>query len=470
MGRLLLLLVAVFLGGCMIGPDYRRPTVDVPASYVYQDSEARGAANTQWWRQFQDPVLDGLVAEALANNKNVKIAAANIEQAAGVLTQTRSPLFPQLNYTGSASRQRASESNATPVPGGVSNPSNFFQLLGSVNWELDLWGRIRRLTESARASMLATVEARRGVILSLVSSVAGTYLQLRGLDEQLVIAQRNLAAYAESVKLFELQFQHGQIPQLNLEQARTQYESAAATIPQIQSQIVQLENALSILLGRNPGPIARGKTIYDIVFPVVPAGLPSELLTNRPDISQAEQNLIAANALIGAARALYFPTISLTGIFGQESADFSRLFDGPARTWSYAGSFTGPIFQGGAIAGQVHEAEAGQEAALVSYQATIQGAFADVENALIIRRTLTEQIQAQERLVTASREYERLAKLQYDGGYAPYLTVLSAEQQLFPAELSLAQLRAALFSSYANLFKAMGGGWVTEAENMTNGK
>lgn len=467
MRRLIVIAVAGSLAGCMIGPDYRRPAVDTPLSFHYEDKDARDTANTEWWKQFQDPVLDGLVAEALANNKNVKIAAANIEQAAGVLTQIRSPLFPQASYAGSASKQRESESNALPIPSGVSNPFSTFQLFAGASWEIDLWGRVRRLSESAKANLLATEEARRGVILSLVASVAGNYLQLRGLDEQLAISTRNLSAYAESVKLFELQFQYGQVSQLIVEQARSQYETAAATVPQIQSQIAQIENALSILLGRNPAPIARGKTIYELTSPPVPAGLPSQLLERRPDLAQAEQNLIAANAQIGAAKALYFPTISLTGSYGYESKNLSDLFKGPARTWSYGGSFTGPIFTAGAIYGQVQQSEAARNAALIGYEAAIQSAFADVENALVIREKLVGQVQAQERLVKANREYERLAKLQYDGGYAPYLTVLNAQQQLFPAELNLAQFRASLFTSYANLYKAMGGEWVTKAERMT---
>lgn len=470
MRRLVILTLAASLAGCMVGPDYRRPAIDMPESFHYTEKDARDTVNSAWWRQFQDPVLDGLIAEALANNKNVKIAAANVEQAAGVLTQTRAPLFPQASYAGNASRQRAGESNATPFPSAVSNPFDALQLFGGVNWEIDLWGRIRRLSESARANLLATEEARRGVILSLVASVAGSYLQLRGLDEQLAIAKRNQAAYAESVKLFELQFKYGQISGMNVEQARTQYETAAAAIPQLESQIGQAENALSILLGRNPGPIARGKTIHELTFPAVPAGLPSQLLERRPDLVQAEQNLIAANAQIGAAKALYFPTISLTGNYGRESADLDNLFEGPARVWSYAGSVTGPIFTAGAISGQVHQTEAAQQAALHSYEAAIQSAFADVENALLSRVKLAEQIQAQERLVKASREYERLAKLQYDGGYAPYLTVLNAQQQMFPAELNLAQLRAEFFTAYANLYKTMGGGWVAEADKLTGGQ
>ncbi|HEY4745116.1 MAG TPA: efflux transporter outer membrane subunit [Desulfuromonadaceae bacterium] len=467
MRNILAVTLLALCAGCMVGPDYRRPDLDIPKSFQYEVKEASDTANTEWWKSFRDPVLDGLIAEALANNKSVKIAAANIEQAAGVLTQTRAPLFPQASYAASAGKQRASESTAVPPPAGTSNPFSTLQLFGGVNWEIDLWGRVRRLSEAARANLFASEEARRGIILSLVASVAGDYLQLRGLDEQLAIAKSNTAAYAESVKLYELQFQYGLVSQLIVEQARTQYESAAATIPQIESQILQLENALSILLGRNPGPIARGKAVYELAFPAVPAGLPSQLLERRPDLAQAEQNLVAANAQIGAAKALYFPTISLTGGYGYESQHLSDLFKGPSRIWSYAGSITGPIFTAGAISGQVRQTEAAQQAALISYEAAVQSAFADVENALIIRTKLIEQVDAQERLVKASQEYERLAKLQYDGGYAPYLTVLNAQQQLFPAELNLAQFRALLFVSYANLYKAMGGGWVTEADKLT---
>jgi len=456
---LILLAVALLLTGCMVGPDYVRPKVDVPAAFRYEEKEAQATANIEWWKQFQDPVLDALTSEALANNKNVKIAAANIEQAAAVLTQVRSPLFPQATYGGSAARERATEAGATPLSSLVTNPQSSYQALASASWEIDLWGRIRRLSESARADLLATEEAWRGVILSLVASVASNYIQLLGLDEQLLVSKRTLATYAESVRIFELRFKYGQVSQMTVEQARSQYETAAAAIPQIETQIAQTENALSILLGRNPGPIQRGKTIYQLVLPAVPAGLPSDLLSNRPDIREAEQNLISANAQIGAARALYFPTISLTGEFGYASADLSDLFKGSARTWTYGGSITGPIFTAGAISGQVQQAEAAQRATLYTYELTIQSAFADAENSLVARQKLSEQVQAQQRLVKANSEYVRLARLQYDGGYAPYSTVLQAEQQLFPSELNYAQYRAALFSSLVNIYKAMGGGW-----------
>lgn len=459
------LILVGLVAGCTVGPDYIRPNVDVPTAYRFEDKEVRDTANTEWWKQFQDPVLDALIIEALSNNKNIRIAAANVEKAAGVLTQTRSPLFPQIGYSGSGTKQRATEEGATPVPSSVANPQTTYQLLANASWEIDLWGRIRRLSEAAQASLLSTEEAKRGVILSLVSSVAGDYIQLLGLDMQLMIARRTLETYAESVRLFELQFRYGQVSQMNLEQARTQYETAAGTIPQIESQIAQTENALSILLGRNPGPIHRERTIFELTLPDVPSGLPSDILANRPDIRQAEQNLIAANAQIGAARALYYPTISLTGAFGVSSADLSNLFNGSARVWSYAGSVTGPIFTAGGISGQVKQAEAGRDAALFTYESSIQSAFADVENALVAREKQAEQLRAQKRLVKASKEYARLAMLQFKGGYSTYLTVLSAQQQLFPAELNYAQYLASSFNSYVNIYKAMGGGWVTISEN-----
>lgn len=459
-----LLPLIVLIAGCTVGPNYTRPELDVPAAYVYQDQEAKNTANTQWWKQFNDPVLDELIAESLANNKSLMIAAANVEQAAALLETTRSPLFPQAGYSGAGARQRSSESGGARLP---ENPYTSYQAVASASWEIDLWGRVRRLSEASLANLFATEEARRGVILSLVSSVANTYIQLLGLDEQLAIAKRSLSAYGESVQLFEKQFKGGQVSQMTVEQARTQYETAAATIPQIELQIIQMENALSILLGRNPGHIQRGKTMNEITFPAVPAGIPSDILTNRPDIYKAEENLIAANAQIGAARGLYFPTISLTGDYGYASSDLSDLFKSPSRVWNYTGSITGPIFTAGAISGQVKQAEAARKAALYNYESSIQSAFSDVENALAARRKISEQVQAQDRLVKAGKEYAHLAQIQYGGGYAPYSTVLQAQQQLFPAELNYAQSRASLLASLVNIYKTMGGGWIAQADQMT---
>jgi multidrug efflux system outer membrane protein len=467
MRRLTAALLAFPLAACMMGPSYHRPSVAVPSEYRYEVAEAQDAANTTWWQQFQDPVLDSLITEALAHNLNVQIAAANVEQAAAVLTQAKAPLYPQVNAGGSGTRERGSESAAVPIPASVPNPQTSYQVLAGASWELDLWGRIRRLSEAARAQMLAAEEARRGVILSLVASVANGYLQLRALDEQLVIALRTKEVYGESVRLFELQHKHGLKSRMTVEQARTQYETAAAVVPQIETQIAQTENALSVLLGRNPGPIPRGRSIDAVAMPEIPAGVPSQVLERRPDIREAEQRLVAANAQIGAAKALHFPTISLTGAYGTVSADLGGLFKGPARVWSYAGSITGPIFAGGAISAQVRQTEAARKAAELGYVAAIQSAFADVDGALVSRQKLAEQLAAQGRLVVASREYARLARLQFDGGVAPYFTVLQAEQQLFPAELNEVQLRASLFAATVNVYKAMGGGWIAEAEKQT---
>ena len=455
-------LLSALLAGCMVGPDYVKPKIESPAKYIYEPQQVAETANSQWWGQFDDPVLDQLIADALANNKNVKIAAANVEQAAGVLTTTRAPLYPQVNYQGNAARQRFSQSTAIPI--GSTNPANNYQVLAGATWEIDLWGRVRRLTEAAQANLLATEEARRGVILSLVAAMGSSYLQLRGLDEQLEISKRTLNTYSESLKYFELKFKYGQISQMNVEQVKVQYQTAAAQIPLIKIQIAQLENAISILLGNNPGPIPRGKSLRELKLPEVPAGMPSQLLERRPDLLQSEQQLIAANAQIGAAKAQYYPTISLTAAFGAASSQLDSLFKGPAQVWSYGGSIIGPIFTAGAISGQVAQATAGQKAALLSYQLAIQSAFADVEDALVSRQQLGEQILAQEALVQALREYSRFANLQYNGGYAPYTDVLQAEQQLFPAELNLATARAGLLSSVVRIYQATGGGWVDIAQ------
>ena len=461
MRRAIALAAAGLLAACTVGPEYRKPDVDAPATFQYLPAEVADTANTAWWKQFGDTVLDALIDEALANNRDVKVATANVEQAAAVFTQVRSTLFPQIGYGAGAARERTSEAGLRPeVASLVPNPASAYQAALSASWEIDLWGRIRRQSEASRATLLATVEARRGVVLSLVAGVATNYLQLRGLDAQLEVARKTLGAYAESVRLFELQFKYGQVSMMNVAQAHSQYETAAAQIPQLEAQIAQSQDALSILLGRNPGPIARGQAIDRLVAPAVPAGLPSSLLERRPDLTQAEQQLVAANAQIGAAKALYFPRITLTGALGFASGELSDLFTGPARIWSYAGQLAGPIFTFGAVSGQVAQAEASQRAALESYRRAVQSSFADVDNALIGYAKGREQVAAQERLVAALSDYVRLARLQYNGGYAPYSTVLQAEQALFPAELNLVAFRAANLNASVSLYKAMGGGWV----------
>ena len=339
-------------------PDYVRPVVDIPAAFSYEDTEAAETANTAWWTQFQ---IHAGRADRRESRRQQEPQDRRGPRRAG--RRSPDPVAVRVLPAGELRRRRDetawSELGAVPVPPSVPNPQVSYQPLAGASWEIDLWGRIRRLSEAAQANLLATEEARRGVILSLVASVASSYIQLLGLDEQLAVARRNLATYGESVTLFERKLEYGQVSGMNVEQARTQYETAAAAIPQIESAIAQTENALSVLLGRNPGPVARGKTLDQLALPAIPAALPSDVLANRPDVLQAEQALVAANAQIGAARALYFPAISLTGAFGFASEQLSNLFKGPARVWSYSGSLTGPLFTGGAISGQVRQAEAG---------------------------------------------------------------------------------------------------------------
>jgi len=314
---------------------------------------------------------------------------------------------------------------------------------------------------------LSSEEARRGVILSLVSSIATGYINLRDLDRQLEIAQSTAKSREESYNIFELRFSGGIISELELSQVNSQYEEALAAIPVIRKSIAQQENALSVLLGRNPGPIPRGKTIDQLALPLVPAGLPSDLLARRPDIRQAEQNLISANAQIGVAKAQYFPNISLTGLFGWSSSEIDRLFMGPAQTWGYAAQVAAPVFTAGAIYGQVKSAEAFQQQLLIVYQQTIQNAFRDVNDALIDRKSTMEQLQAQDNQLKSLEKYARTARLRYDNGYTSYIEVLDAERSLFNVQLAQAQTKGFLFQSVVNIYKSMGGGWITLAEQQT---
>ncbi|MGF6602056.1 multidrug efflux system outer membrane protein [Paraburkholderia sp. GAS448] len=460
--------VLVGLGGCLLGPNYVRPTIDTPATFRFESGEAAEVANAAWWEQFQDPVLNELIATALADNKDIKIAAARVDQFLGQFVTTRAGLFPQVSAGFQAGRQRESQAGPLPLPAGVSPVFNDFQQTLSAAWEIDLFGKVRRETESARASLLASEEGRRAVILSLVASVATAYINLRSLDQQLAIAKATTESRLESVHVFTLRFKGGDVSQMELAQSQSEYEASAATIPQLEAQIAQQEDALSVLMGHNPGDILRGRQLSELAIPVVPAGLPSDLLERRPDLLQAEQNLVAANALIGAARALYFPSISLTGLFGSASGEFSNLFKGPAKIWAYAGSLTVPIFTAGSISGQVKQAEAQQQQALIQYQQAIQVAFQEVDDALIGLQKSQEQLTVLGRQVDALRDYARLARLRYEGGYTSYIEVLDAERSLFNAQLSYTQTTGTVFSSVIALYKAMGGGWVVTAEKMTH--
>ncbi len=427
-------------------------------------------ANGAWWTAFRDPVLIDLIRIALVENKDLRIATARIEEFAGRFKRTRADLFPQIGYSVSATGLRSSEVGAVPLTPGIDNPESVYDSLFTLTWEIDVWGRIRRLSESARAELLASEEGRRAVILTLVSGVASGYINLRDLDKQLDIARRTAKTREEALDLFDKRFKGGVVSEVELAQVRSEYEAALATIPQIETAIALNENALSVLVGRNPGPIRRARTIDEMSLPEVPAGLPSELLTRRPDLRQAEQNLIAANARIGAARALYYPRIALTTLLGFSSVELSDLFTGPAHTWQFAGSLVGPIFTAGAIEGTVEQAESQQRQLLLAYERAIQSAFREVDDALIGHRKSRERLATQRRQIAALRDYARLARLRFEGGYTSYLEVLDAERSLFNVELSHAQTQNDVFQALINTYKAMGGGWVIEAETLAGGQ
>jgi len=459
-------LLTIILSGCMVGPDYRRPEVETPQNWRIAEKDAKELANTAWWEQLNDPVLNELITSALKENYDLKIAAARVEEFAGRYGFTRADLYPQVGIAASYDRQRVSESGANSLPTGFSPTYDTFQTTLNASWELDIWGRIRRSTEAARAELLASEEGRRAVILSLVSSVAAAYVNLRDLDKQLEISTDTAKVRGESYAIFKQRFEGGIISEMELVQVKSQYDEALAAIPQVEKAITQQENGLCLLLGRNPAPIPRGKTIDQLVLPTVPAGLPSDLLTRRPDISQAEQNLIAANAIIGVAKAAYFPAISLTGFFGYASGDLSDLFKGSSKVWQYSAPVTMPIFTAGKIAGQVAAAEAVQQQALFIYQQAIQTAFREVDDALVDQLKTREQLLAQANQLDSLKKYYELALLRYDNGYTSYIEVLDAERSLFNVQLAYTQNQGVLFQALINLYKSMGGGWVAEAEKL----
>ncbi|MGD9355186.1 MAG: efflux transporter outer membrane subunit [Chromatiales bacterium] len=460
---LLSLAVALLLtAGCTFGPDYARPDIDMPASYRITTGQAAELANTAWWSLFDDPILDRMIETALRNNKDVRLAAERVLEFAARVDISRAGLYPQLGYQAAAGRSKSN------VPGrGQSTDDNFLATL-NVGWELDVWGRVQKATEAERARLLAAEEGRRSVILSLVSSVATSYIRLLNLDEQLRIARKTVYSRRETLRLFQLQFQGGVVSELEVSQVRSELELAKTLVPQIEREIALLENSLSILLGQNPGPITRSRNFNKLSLPPVPAGLPSELLERRPDIRAAEQQLVAANALIGVARTQYFPTISLTGLFGFVSDELSDLFDSSSDIWGYDAGLLGPIFDGGRIAGNIRATEAAQRQAVIAYQQAVQTAFREVDDALIQNRKAREIVTARKRQLDALRDYARLALLRYDEGQVSYIEVLDSERRLFDAELSYAINRGDVYIALVNVYKSMGGGWVTKAEQTAN--
>ena len=472
-----LTLVFVGLGGCTLGPDYARPEVAAPATWrtapppaaVAADPIAvADAANTLWWQQFGDPVLDQLVAEALGGNLDVQIAAARIDQFIGALGTTRSQLFPQIGYGADASRAQASRIGQPPLPPGADATFSLFQASLGASWQLDLFGRVRRQSEAAQAQVFASEQAQRGVVLTLVSNLATSYVALRALDRQLEIARATTANFEKTAHIFDLRYKQGVVSKVEVMQITSQVQQAKAAIPLFEQAIAAQENLISLLLGRNPGPIPRGKTIDQLLAPVIPADLPSTLLERRREALQAEQNLVAANANVGAARALYYPNISLTGLLGTVSTTFSDLFTGPSQAWRAGGSIAGPIFTFGAVRGQNASADAVREQALLGYQQTILNAFRETNDALTGSALKANELAEQQARVAALRDFARLSNLRFENGMTSYIDVLVAENELFAAELASVRISAERQAQVINVYRAMGGGWVTTATNQAN--
>jgi multidrug efflux system outer membrane protein len=459
--------IALLVAACTVGPDYVKPVVEAPPAWRIDYPQAAEIANTRWWEQFGDPVLNELVASALRDNRDLVIAAARVDAFLGQLVSTRSSLYPQVNYDANASRNRGTRVGTSPLPAGADPYYTLYQATLGASWQVDLFGRVRRLTEAAQARVYATEQGRRGVVLSVVTSMAASYITLRALDRQLEISQRTAQNFGNTLKIFEQRHKGGVVSRLEVEQVRSQYQQALAAIPALEQRIAAQENMIAVLQGRNPYSIPRGKAIDALLLPGIPAGLPSSLLERRPDILQAEQDLVAANADIGAARALYYPQLSLTGSLGSVSAAFTNFLTGPSVAWSAIAGLAGPLFTAGAIAGQVESAEATSASALAVYQQTVFNAFRETNDALTGTMKKRQEATAQAARVRSLREYARLSRIKFDGGYGGYLEVLYAENELFDAELATVQSFAESYTQLVEVYKAMGGGWIDLADRGT---
>jgi multidrug efflux system outer membrane protein len=455
------IVAAVLVAGCAIGPNYKRPSVAEPPTFRGQATvEAASFADAAWWEVFQDPILQGLIQEALRNNYDVRIAAARVQEARANLRVTRSDLYPSFDYGASVSRSKITP-GVLGAPGGPAATANdFYSATLSASWELDIWGRIRRLSEAAQASLLATEDGRRGVWLTLVSDLAEAYFDLLALDVRLQIARDSTDAYQRTYDLFLDRFQLGAASKLETSRAQGALGEAQATIPQLESDIVARENQISILLGKTPGPIRRGRPMYEQpVVPVVPAGLPSALLERRPDLRQVEQQLVSANARIGVAKAEFFPKLSLTALFGTASPELSALTGGTATIWAVAGMVSGPLFNAGRTLGNYRASIAQWEQARLQYEQAVLTALREVSDALTALSKLTEAETGQNQAVVALGEAVVHASERYRQGLASYFEVLEAQQQLYPAQNTLAQIRLNRLVTHVRLYKALGGGW-----------
>ncbi|HXJ34849.1 MAG TPA: efflux transporter outer membrane subunit [Candidatus Eisenbacteria bacterium] len=435
-----------------VGPDYQRPQANTPANFRgrIEPADAASFADLPWWQVFGDPVLQALVHRVLEGNYDLQSAVASVEQARAQVGVAASAFHPQVGYQGSAERQRTSVPSAT---------FNLFMGAFNLSWEIDVWGRIRRSTEQARAQFLASEEAQSGVIVTLVSEAATDYFQLLELDRELAIARESAETYRHTLDVFTARYLGGTDTKISTSRADANLQSSLAQIAALQRQITEQEDVISALLGTNPGPIDRGMPLVDETTPATPPGLTADLLRRRPDIRQAEQNMIAANAAIGVAVANFFPTVGLSALYGGESPKIGNVVKNGASIWNIAANVTGPVFQGGELLESYYAQQAFWDQTIAQYRATLVEAFREVADALAAEGRLAEERTAQERQVTALREAAELSLASYAAGTSNYLDVLDAMQQLYPAEVALAQTRRDQLLAVVNLYKALGGGW-----------
>jgi multidrug efflux system outer membrane protein len=458
--RWLLAIAFLMLTGCTLGPKYKRPQVTVPDTYrgLAPDASPQTVASLgdeKWWSVYQDPQLQALIREALAQNYDVRIAATHVLQAQATLGITRADQFPTVTAGASTSNERFPATRITPAF--ETSPTS---LNLSLFWELDFWGKFRRATEAARATLLATEWGQKAVISSLVSNVASAYFQLLELDSEMNISRRTLDSRKESLRLVEVRAKGGATSLLDVRQSEQLVYTAAEAIPDLERRIEQQENLISILLGRNPAPVTRGKPLIENpILPVVPAGLASSLLERRPDIQSSEQQLVAANARIGVAKAAYFPQITLTATGGYQSSALTNLFTDPAGFWSVGGQLLQPIFTAGKIRSNVRLTEAQQQEAVLVYLQSVQQAFREVSDSLIAYRKNQEFRAQQELLTNAAQDATRLADMRYQGGVTSYLEVLDSDTRYFDAQLGLAQAQLNERLALVQLYNALGGGW-----------
>lgn len=453
-------MTALISAGCAVGPNYKRPRTDLPDRFRFEPIPAgtNSIAELPWWEVFKDDKLQELIRAAFTNNYDLRIAIARRDQASALVEQARAGLLPQFNYAGSVSRGK-NAAGSQPFFNEGHAENNFF-VAGTASWEVDLWGRVRRLHEASQAQFLATEEARRGVMVSVLSDVATAYFQLLAFESQLEVAKAASNSFGESLQIFRQRLEAGVASKLETARAEAAMASAAATIPDLERQIAVQENLLNVLIGRNPGPVSRTSKLLDQIMPEqAPAGLPSELLRRRPDIRQSEEFLRAANARVGVAVADFFPQITLTSLIGQVSPELSVFTSGGANAWSIAANVAGPVFRGGQLRGEYRQRKAEWDEARLHYEAGVLNALQEVSNALIAREKFDQASIEQDQAVRANEVAVEVSMQRYVAGKAGYFELLEAQQQLFPAQNTLVQTHLNQVLAVVQLYRALGGGW-----------